>query len=51
MANPLMGWEKIARGGLDAYEIPGNHINIVREPSVELLGKQMESCLDLLDPK
>jgi thioesterase domain-containing protein len=51
MANPLMGWEKIARGGLDAYEIPGNHINIVREPSVELLGKQMEACLDLLDPK
>jgi thioesterase domain-containing protein len=48
MASPLMGWERIAQSGLDTYEIPGNHLNIVREPSVELLGNQLEACLDSL---
>jgi thioesterase domain-containing protein/acyl carrier protein len=42
----LLGWGKIARDGVEMYEIPGNHMQIVREPSVKLLGELLKECLD-----
>lgn len=46
MADPNMGWDRIVSGQLDVYEIPGNHMHIVREPNVTLLGRQLRVCLD-----
>ena len=44
--DPLLGWGKIANGGLEVYEVPGNHMQIVREPSVKALGEQLRCSLD-----
>ena len=48
MADPKMGWDNIVLGGLETYEIPGNHLHIVREPNVTLLGQRLKACLDSL---
>lgn len=42
----LLGWGKIARNRVDVYEIPGNHMSIVREPSVKLLGEILKNCIE-----
>jgi thioesterase domain-containing protein/acyl carrier protein len=41
----ILGWGRIARDGVEMYEIPGNHMQIVREPSVKLLGEQLKECI------
>jgi thioesterase domain-containing protein len=46
VADPHMGWGKIAADGLDFYIVPGNHLQIVREPSVKILGEQLKELLD-----
>jgi thioesterase domain-containing protein/acyl carrier protein len=48
VADPLMGWGKIAGGGLDQFIIPGNHMQIVREPSVKILGENLRTILERL---
>lgn len=48
MADPLMGWKKLVHGKLDVHVIPGNHLQIVREPGVKQLGEILRSYLDLL---
>lgn len=47
----LLGWGRIARGGVELYEIPGNHMDIVREPNVKILGEQLKKCLDRIPLK
>ncbi len=49
MADPLMGWKRLVRGKLDVHVIPGNHLQIVREPGVKKLGDILRSYLDLSD--
>lgn len=42
----LLGWGRIARDGVEMYEIPGDHMQIVREPSVKLLGELLKKCIE-----
>jgi amino acid adenylation domain-containing protein len=42
----LDGWRALAAGGVDVHEIPGNHIDIVKEPHVQALGEKLQACLD-----
>ena len=46
MADPYLGWRKIVRGKFQAFEVPGNHMQIVRGPSVRILGQQLEGILE-----
>jgi thioesterase domain-containing protein len=39
-----MGWGKWAVGGVECYEVPGNHYTIVDEPGVETLAEQIRFC-------
>jgi thioesterase domain-containing protein/acyl carrier protein len=48
MADPNMGWDMVVDGDLNTFKIPGNHLQIVREPNVALLGQQLKACLDTL---
>ena len=41
----LLGWGKIATGGVEQYSIPGTHMQIMREPSVGILGEKLTACL------
>jgi hypothetical protein len=36
----------IAKGGLDIYDIPGDHISTVREPYVQVVARKLRDCLD-----
>jgi thioesterase domain-containing protein/acyl carrier protein len=40
------GWDDFAFGGVDIYDIPGNHTSIVDEPNVKTLAQQLEMCID-----
>jgi aspartate racemase len=42
------GWRELADGGLDIYEVPGDHIEILREPNVQVLVEQLRIYLDAL---
>jgi amino acid adenylation domain-containing protein len=39
------GWRELVHGRIDTLEIPGNHINIIKEPHVGELAEQLQSCL------
>ena len=40
------GWRELVAGEIEAHEIPGNHINIIKEPHVGALAEKLRSCLD-----
>jgi len=39
------GWQTLARGGVDIHEIPGTHLDMIKEPHVADLAKQLSACL------
>jgi thioesterase domain-containing protein len=39
------GWRVLAGGGIEVHEIPGSHLDIVKEPYVGELSKKLGSCL------
>jgi aspartate racemase len=40
------GWRELVAGEIEAHEIPGNHINIIKEPHVGALAEKLRTCLD-----
>jgi oxalate---CoA ligase len=43
--DPQMGWGKLAEGGLEIHEVPGDHVSLLVEPNVRLLAQQLAVCL------
>jgi len=41
----IEGWERLAPGGLEVHEIPGTHLDIIKEPHVEEVAKKLSDCL------
>jgi len=39
------GWRALAGGGIDVHEIPGSHLDIVKEPHVQQLAEKLSDCL------
>jgi amino acid adenylation domain-containing protein len=39
------GWRALAGGGIEVHEIPGSHLDIVKEPHVEELARKLSVCL------
>jgi thioesterase domain-containing protein len=39
------GWQMLARGGVDIHEISGTHLDMIKEPHVTDLAKQLTACL------
>ncbi|WP_155968552.1 alpha/beta fold hydrolase [Kamptonema formosum] len=44
--DPYLGWEKLAAGGVEIVEVPGNHVTIIWEPRVRVLAEKLRECLD-----
>ncbi len=42
-------WRELALGGPDVQVIAGNHYTIVREPNVEILGRQLNDRLGRIE--
>jgi thioesterase domain-containing protein/acyl carrier protein len=45
-ADQTMGWNDWASGGVEVHIVPGNHANMMYEPHVEALAKELRACLD-----
>jgi aspartate racemase len=39
------GWRELVRGNIETHEIPGNHLNIIKEPGVNVLAEKLKGCL------
>jgi hypothetical protein len=40
------GWKFLAQGGVEIHNIPGNHLDIVKEPYVQVLAEKLKACID-----
>lgn len=40
-----MGWGRLARGGVDVFEVPGDHISMLHPPHVRVLARRLEACV------
>ena len=43
--NPKVGWQKLAQSGLSIHDIPGEHLEILTEPMVEMLADRIQTEL------
>ena len=41
-----MGWGRLALGGVEIREVPGDHVNMLLRPQVGLLAEQLRDCID-----
>jgi thioesterase domain-containing protein/acyl carrier protein len=48
MGKTVEGWEPFARGGIEAYETPGNHFNIISPVNTPVLVGKMTECIERL---
>jgi len=39
------GWGDIAADGVELYQIPGHHMNVLRPPQVQVLAEKLSACL------
>jgi amino acid adenylation domain-containing protein len=39
------GWRALAGGGIEVHEIPGSHLDIIKEPHVSELASKLSACL------
>jgi aspartate racemase len=49
--DPDLGWGSIAHGGVEVYEVPGDHMTILDEPRVAKLAEQLRLCLKAAQEK
>jgi thioesterase domain-containing protein len=40
------GWRELVKGRIDTHEIPGNHLNIIKEPGVRTLAEKLRASID-----
>lgn len=42
----FLGWKQYARDGVEVHHIPSTHFNMLQEPAVTVLAKELQSCLN-----
>jgi thioesterase domain-containing protein len=42
---PDLGWGRLAGGGLEVVDVPGNHDTVLREPRVRTLAQALQARL------
>jgi thioesterase domain-containing protein/acyl carrier protein len=43
--DPQLGWGMYAQGGVEVIRIPGDHVHMVQEPNVRVVGEKIRRCL------
>jgi thioesterase domain-containing protein/aryl carrier-like protein len=46
VVEPGLGWQLLAHGGIIQYPVPGDHLGILQEPHVSVLGQKLQDCCD-----
>jgi thioesterase domain-containing protein/acyl carrier protein len=41
-----MGWSRLARGGVEVHHVAGDHENMLIEPQVRVLARELRACID-----
>jgi len=41
-----LGWKSVAAGGLEIYDVPGDHLGILKEPNVRVLAEKLQLHLN-----
>jgi amino acid adenylation domain-containing protein len=41
-----LGWNKVALGGVEVHEVPGNHNTMLHEPHVVALAARLKECIE-----
>lgn len=41
----FLGWDRVASGGMEVREVPGDHVTLLKEPGVRLLAEELKQCL------
>jgi thioesterase domain-containing protein len=41
-----LDWPRLAAGGLEIHQIPGKHLEILKEPNVRVLAEHLKECLN-----
>jgi thioesterase domain-containing protein len=41
----LTGWRRLALGGVDVVEVPGDHQTMIKEPNVAVLAERLEEAI------
>jgi non-ribosomal peptide synthetase component F/thioesterase domain-containing protein/acyl carrier protein len=44
--NPHFGWHTLAQDGVEVYDVPGDHIGILKDPNVRVLTQALKTCID-----
>lgn len=47
--DPLPAWRRVAGGGIEIHEMPGDHLGLLREPHVDRFAAILASSLDRSD--
>ncbi len=43
--DPLLGWGRLAAGGLEIHDVPGSHTTMLEEPHVAVTAGRLDECL------
>ncbi|MGB8690508.1 MAG: amino acid adenylation domain-containing protein [Microcoleus sp.] len=41
-----LGWGEVITGGIEIYEIPSDHLGMLKEPHVRILGEKLQAAVD-----
>ena len=41
-----MGWGRLAAGGVEVHDMPGDHLSMLSEPNVRTVASTLRACLD-----
>jgi aspartate racemase len=44
--DPDFGWSELAPGGLEIHDVPGNTLNMLEEPHVQVVGEKLRDCIN-----
>jgi acyl transferase domain-containing protein/thioesterase domain-containing protein/acyl carrier protein len=41
-----LGWDGLAKLGIEVHKIPGSHFELMKEPNVRILAQKLDTCLE-----
>ena len=44
--NPQFGWNTWVQKGVETYDVPGDHLGILKDPNVRVLTQALKTCID-----
>jgi hypothetical protein len=45
ISDRMLGWGNLVQGGIEIYDTPGHHADLVRDPRVRVLAQQLDDAL------